>query len=237
MKEKLLKLVDLQNIDTKIFDINKAQEKLPKELGKLLDEFSPRLKKHNNNKSLLKLKEAENLKYKMELEEQTSTLKSLQDKLSKVQNAKELSAVDKEINGVKKNIGEIEDKSIKLLDEIDNLKKEISEEEQITAEEQKRIDELKKEIEAKKNETDSEIQSLEKERKKIANTLPAELLEKYEFIFKKRESKGIAAIRDGVCTGCHMSIPPQTVFDVRKYLEIFYCQYCSRILYYPEWEN
>ncbi len=237
MKEKLLKLVDLQNVDTRIYNIKKDLEKSPEELDKLLATFNPRLEKYNNNKNLLKEKGKNNLEYKMALDDKTAKLKSLQDRLSRVQNAKELSAVDKEINGAKKDISETEDQNIKLLDEIDNLKKGISEEDQIITEEQKRIDELKQKIETEKNNANNELKALEQERKKIANTLPQELLEEYEFIFRKRESKAIAAIRNDVCTGCNMSIPPQTINDVKKGFEIIYCQYCSRILYYPEWEN
>ncbi len=237
MKEQLLKMVDLQNIDTKIYNITKSLKKLPKELDKLLEEFNPRLEKHINNQNSLKEKEAENLQYKKELDEKAAALKSLQDRLSKVQNTKELNAVDKEINGIKKRIGEIEENNIKLLDEIDDFKKEISEEEQIIAEEKKHIDELKKEIEARKNKTSAELNPLERKRNKIAETLPTEMLEKYEFIFEKREGKAIVPVKEEVCTGCYMSIPPQVVSDIRKGLKIICCQYCSRMLYYPEWEN
>ncbi len=237
MKEKLLKLIDLQNIDTKIVGIKKNLEKAPMELEKLLEESSPHTEKYNKDANLLKEKESKNLKYKMELEEKTDNLKSLQMRLSNVKNAKELSAVDTEINAVKKNIGEIEEKSIKLLDEIDDLKKEISEEEQIIKEEKKNIGELEIKIGKEKQATSGEIDSLEKERKKIADQIPEELLEKYEFIFEKRESKAIVAVKDSVCTGCYMSVPPQMVNDIKKGLKIFYCQYCSRMLFYPEWEN
>ena len=237
MKEKLLKLVDLQNIDSKIFNIKKNLEKLPQKLDELLEEFDPRLEKHNTNKNSLKEKEKTNLVYKMELDDKAAKLKSLQGRLSQVQNAKELSAVDKEITSVKQDISDIEDKSIQLLEEIDNLKKEIKEEDQIIVEEQKHIDEIKQKIKNDKNKADEELKNLEQERNKIANTLPQELIDEYEFIFEKRESKAIVAIKDEACTGCFMSIPPQTISDVRKGFELIHCQYCSRILYYPEWEN
>jgi predicted nucleic acid-binding Zn-ribbon protein len=237
MKEDLLKLYDLQNIDTKIEAIKKNLEKLPKELDKVMDEFKPRKDKFTQNQELLKEKEAQNLTFKMELEDKANTLKELQERLSQVQNAKELSAVDKEITGVKTDISDTEEENIKLLEDIDNLKKEINEEEKIIADEQTRVDELEKNIEAQKNETSQELGGLQKEHDKIANTIPAELLKEYEFIFHKRENKAIAAINNGTCSGCFMSIPPQTVVDVRKGLKLHYCQYCSRILFFPEWES
>lgn len=237
MKKKLLKLIDLQNIDSKIVNLKKRLQKLPNELEKLLEEFNPHLEKFNSSKDLLKEKEAQSLKDKMDLEEKGEALKNLQKRLSNVQNAKELSAVDSEINTVKKNISEIEEASIKLLDEIDNLKKEVSEQEQIINEQQKNIDELKGKINAEKNEFSGELKKMEEERNKLADDVPKDLLEKYDFIFQKKESKAIVAVKDGVCTGCYMSIPPQMVHDIKKGFDIFYCQYCSRILYYPEWEE
>ena len=77
MKEELLKLVDLQNIDIKIDTIKKNLSKLPEELAKLQEESNPRLEKFNAKKEELKEKEAANLKFKMDLEEKTTTLSFL----------------------------------------------------------------------------------------------------------------------------------------------------------------
>lgn len=237
MKEQLLKLVDLQNVDYQIYDINKKLEKLPEELKKLQDEFHPQKEKYETLDKSLKEKEALNLQYQADLKGHEEKLKSLQKRLSEVKNAKELNAVDTEINTVKKTISEIEEIDVKLLDEIENLKKEISESQHIIQEEDKHIKEIEAQIEKENKESEEKLSVLKQERKKLLNNISPELLKEYEFIFEKREGKAIVAVKDSVCTGCYMSIPPQTINDIRKGLSIYKCQYCSRILFYPEWEN
>ena len=44
----------------------------------------------------------------------------------------------------------------------------------------------------------------------------------------------IVAVRNGVCTGCHMILPAQFANIVREGENINFCPYCSRILYYEE---
>ncbi len=237
MKEQLLILVDLQNIDSKIYDIKKKLQKLPEKLKQMKDEFDPRLKKYNESKQNLKEKEKDNLKMELELNEKDELLKELHKKLSNVKKAKELNAVDTEINSVKKILSDTQTAKTKLIDVIETLKKELKEEEQIIQEQEKNIKELEDSIKKETDENAVIIESLNKERDKVAAKLPPELLSEYEFIFEKKGGKAIVGVKGSVCTGCYMSLPPQTVNDIKKGYKIFYCQSCARMLYYPEWEN
>ncbi len=237
LKEQLLSLVDLQKIDLKIYNIKKEMKKLPDELNKLKEEFEPRLKAYEKKKNLVKEKEVENMKIQMELKAKEELLKELQEKLYQVKNAKELNAIDAEINTTKKEISELEEKVIKFIDEIDNLKKELKEEEQIIQAEQKNIEELQAQISKEESANKSQLEELMKERKKIAKMIQPQILSDYEFISKNKNGIGIVAVKDGVCTGCYMTLPPQTIHDIRKGIKIYHCQFCARILYYPEWEN
>ena len=45
---------------------------------------------------------------------------------------------------------------------------------------------------------------------------------------------GIVAVKNGVCTGCHMILPAQFANTVREGESIMFCPYCSRILFYEE---
>ncbi len=60
-----------------------------------------------------------------------------------------------------------------------------------------------------------------------------EILFKFQRIIQ-RNSEGIVAVRNGVCTGCHMILPANFANEVREGEDINFCPYCSRILYYEE---
>ncbi|MCR4948544.1 MAG: nucleic acid-binding protein [Treponema sp.] len=60
-----------------------------------------------------------------------------------------------------------------------------------------------------------------------------EILFKFQRIIQ-RNSEGIVAVRNGVCTGCHMILPANFANEVREGEDINFCPYCSRILFYED---
>ncbi len=237
MQKQLLSLVDLQKIDLEIIDLNNKLSAEEEELERLKAELEPKLKEFEAKKEKLNERELETKKNDTELKEKEEHLKTLQQQLYNVKNAKELNAIDTEISTVKKQISELEDLNIKALEELDTLKKEIEEEEKIISEQEKNVKELEEKIAEEKKGFEAEADKLRAKREAIAETIDDELLRDYEFIAKNKDGVGIVAVKNGVCSGCYMTIPPQTVNDIRKGFKIHHCQFCSRILYYPEWEN
>ena len=58
---------------------------------------------------------------------------------------------------------------------------------------------------------------------------------KYEQIFERRGGSAVVVGRQGVCTGCHMNVPPQMYNELQKFRDIRQCPNCHRILFYrPE---
>src|SRR6516225_1103820 len=49
-----------------------------------------------------------------------------------------------------------------------------------------------------------------------------------------RGKKGVAIVRDQVCTGCHMRLPIGVVTTLMHGLDIQLCDTCGRYLYLPE---
>ena len=92
----------------------------------------------------------------------------------------------------------------------------------------KKLDELKtKEDKVTKN--INKIYSKEEN----AELKAQEILFKFQRIIQ-RNSEGIVAVRNGVCTGCHMILPANFANEVREGEDINFCPYCSRILFYEE---
>jgi len=235
IKEQLLLLVDLQNIDIKISKIETENNNLLKKLQDLENEIKPQIEEFENKKKTLKEKEVEQMNLQVDLKEKENQLKDLQEKFYKVRNPKQLNAIDIEITNTKKIISELEEKGVKLLEEIDGLKKNLNDIEQIINEQNKIISETKNEIEESKKKNSEILEQLKSERSKITQQIEPEILKDYEHIASRKNGIGVVAVKDGICTGCYMSIPPQTIHNIKKYLNIYHCQNCSRILYVPDW--
>ena len=100
------------------------------------------------------------------------------------------------------------------------------------------------ETEVNENESkiNSELDSLQaqlaeckREEEEIAKDIPEEIKFKFDRIIK-RNSKGIVAVKGGVCEGCHMILPADFANMVRRADDTYFCPYCSHILYYEEGE-
>jgi len=95
------------------------------------------------------------------------------------------------------------------------------------------LNESKKALDSQLKSYETEIADLKKQEEKIVPGLDQEILFKFERIIQ-RNSEGIVAVRNGVCTGCHMILPGQFANEVREGESILFCPYCSRILFYEE---
>ena len=54
--------------------------------------------------------------------------------------------------------------------------------------------------------------------------------------FRVRGKKGLVAVRNQVCTGCHMRVPIGIIMTIKRQTDIQLCESCGRYLYLPEEE-
>jgi predicted nucleic acid-binding Zn-ribbon protein len=88
-----------------------------------------------------------------------------------------------------------------------------------------------------------ELQSLEFEEtiqpnieKRIAALrakIPKPILSHYDRLGDQGK-KGVAAVRNQTCTGCHMRVPVAVVFNLKHAEDVCLCDNCGRYLYLPE---
>jgi predicted nucleic acid-binding Zn-ribbon protein len=81
------------------------------------------------------------------------------------------------------------------------------------------------------------VAELEAKEEELKQDLDPEIFFKFERIIRNKMGRGIVAIKNGVCTGCHMILPAQFANVVRLGEEIVFCPYCSRILFHEESEQ
>jgi predicted nucleic acid-binding Zn-ribbon protein len=63
--------------------------------------------------------------------------------------------------------------------------------------------------------------------------IPAQILGHYDRLVA-RGKKGVAAVRNQVCTGCHMQVPRATILTLMHGDDIQLCECCGRYLYLSE---
>ena len=79
--------------------------------------------------------------------------------------------------------------------------------------------------------------SLETERQILAarEKVPKPMLDRFDR-FIARGKSGVAVVRQGVCSECHLRITPGTLASLAYTSEIHVCDHCGRYLFLPETE-
>ena len=110
---------------------------------------------------------------------------------------------------------------------VDKHEREFSELEKFAAEEQTKADARVAELRQARD-------RILAGRSELATKVPADVLRRYEMIRNKRQGMGMAAIKEGSCSGCFVVLTPQQVIAIQRGDEFAQCPRCQRILYSPE---
>ena len=230
------KLKKLQTILVKKYELEQKKEEAPKQLGSQ-EELLARMKKEyiekNNEYEEVKTKVGQ---LKLDLDEAVKSREKGEKGMDDIQTHREYEALEKQISEATEKENEVRkelQKEEKLLEEIkENLK---LNEEMINSQESD-LAASKENLNKELQKYDSELNSLKKDEDKITPDLDQEILFKFQRIIQ-RNSEGIVAVRNRVCTGCNMILPAQFANIVREGENINFCPYCSRILFYEDTGN
>ena len=143
----------------------------------------------------------------------------------------------KEIEGMEKKNGEIEETVIVLLDEIDAQRVASKAKDLELAQEQKQYEEKRKVLDGQIASLDSELQDLTGKGEALRAKIPPALMKKYETIKGINNGVAVVSVWKEVCNGCHMNIPPQMYNELLTSEELFLCPQCNRILYWYNQEK
>ena len=228
-------IILLQDVDNKLFEIEKLLGDLPTKVQDLTIE-------ENEVKSSLESKQLDlkNTSVSINSNEtlvQTTSQKisALKDKLvdGSINTNKEYDAMMETIDFEKNLLNDKENELIDLMSKKEVLSKEIEEDKAAL---DGIIDELKskkEDLNKKMEEVSEEQNSLQSERSDIVKDIAEDTLEKYTQIYKARKGVACSEILDSNCEGCGAYIPPQIVNEaIAK--DIVNCGTCSRFLFKTE---
>lgn len=231
LKEQIRKLVDLQQVDTQIFQLDSEKQKKPGEIKTLEFLFEEKKKSLSAlEKTMLDLLKEKKDK-ELDLASKEENIKKLQTQLYQLKTNKEYTAMLNEIEGVKADVSLLEDQLLEKLDKIDQTKAKIEKEKHTLTEEEKRFNEEKNKIQLRLKEIDDSLAQLDAQRKTISAEVDKKILSRYERILEGRDSLAIVKVVDQACKGCNMSVPPQMINLIKMYERIVSCEVCQRILY------
>ncbi len=145
-------------------------------------------------------------------------------------NAKELGALQHEIDAVKKRRSDREDELLALMEMRDTIEAEARDAEATDVRLRSRVEDVSMEAAGELLSVIAEIESLTADRLALVPEIDPELLELYEDLRRQKKGIGATTLVEGVCQGCHEQLSAVELDRLKKEQGTRRCEYCRRIL-------
>ena len=231
MEEKIEALYKLQQIDSKIDEIEKIKGELPLEVQDLEDEVAglqTRIDKINGEIEELT---ALTRQRRRETDEAKMMIEKYEEQQQNVRNNREFDAITKEIEFQKLEI-DLCAKRLKEYSAEMKVKKKLAEDaETLFSERNIDLENKKNELASIESETAEEMAALRTQVAEAQSKIDERLLNAYQRIRgNMRNGLAVVTVKRDACGGCYNRIPPQRQVDIRQNKKIIVCEYCGRIL-------
>ena len=231
IKDKVDRLLKLQEIELKMASIQVFIDSHPGQLKQL----DSRITAFEDNISEVKsrLSELQQSYRSHESDAQTyqAQIEKSREKLKLVKTNKEYQSSLKEIEEIEELQSKIEDKMIQCLEDTDAVEAALAGKKEELKRFSQQVNTQKEEIQRESAEKEAQLSELDMERKKILQLVAPELLNKYNAVKNNAGGIGVAVVKNSVCQGCNVNIPPQMFNELLKFDKLLVCPFCQRIIY------
>lgn len=234
MKEQLELLWELQRIDLDLKAIEEGRSRYPKEIERLEEKARVEKEKLGKEKERIEVLEKERRQKEKALLMEQEKIKRSEGKMFEVKTNKEYQALLNEIEMGKEACSRQEEEILKHLDEIDGLRSHIAKREKELAFLLEKIEGEKREIAEKMARDDLAWKRGLERREVLSKQIDPELFKLYSTLKEKRQGVGMVNVKQEICQGCFMNVPPQMFIETQKSNALIRCPHCNRILY---WEG
>jgi len=234
LNQHLSPLIELQKLDLQIMEISEQRRKIPDRLHQVETPLREARQVLQETLALMEAAVKERRGYERDVEAQDAHNDKMRARLSEIKTNKEYQAHLFELQMANKKKSEIEDKVLACMEKVEQLQQTMKESqervetvERTFAQEKRVLDELEERL-------SRELTDLEAQQRQQAAHVDRGLLDRYAKLRSARKDQALAAIKNGMCTGCRLQIPPQLVAEVKRSQDLHTCPYCHRMLY---WEG
>jgi predicted nucleic acid-binding Zn-ribbon protein len=229
VQAELEQLLVLQNRDQKIRQIKAEIKTMPQQRQNLEAQLAASAAALNALKSKGQHLEMDRKKLELDAGTRRESINRLKTQQYETRKNDEFRAMGNEIERYEKEIQEIEDRELELMDQAERLKADFAAEDKKAASSRQMAD-----LEQKAKTLEGQLSQLTAERTELASKVEEDLLSLFERLFASKGDAAVVGLEHEVCTGCHMKVTTQTAHRVKNGREIVSCEQCGRILYAAE---
>jgi predicted nucleic acid-binding Zn-ribbon protein len=232
MLDVIEKLLILQDRDRKIMRTRNEFAHIDPERKNLQAKLAKALETLENAKLRGKQIETDRKRIDLEVEAYKDKIGKYSVQQFQTKKNEEFRAIGNEIETCKKNIFQLENQELELMEQAEGAARQVAEATKIYNDDKKRIDGQMTELASREQSLKKELDDLQSNRSELTSVVGESALARYERLLKSKGENVVVGINNGVCGGCHMKFPMQIIVSCKREEEIVTCPNCARILYY-----
>ena len=236
MPNDLAILYELQQVDTRIHDLEREREELDSG-AELRGEVEGLRSQFEAARDELRAREGELRDAELQMKTREAKKKDHEDKMysGKVRNPKELDDMQREVQMLTEQIGKLEDKALTLMDENEERRAALSAAESELKQQEAALAQIEERYAAECARIDGEIASLQSQRATLTPSIRPDALRRYDDLRAKRGNLAVVKMESEVCPGCRVAASIDTMRKLKRG-ERASCESCGRMLYWPNVE-
>jgi len=176
--------------------------------------------------------EADRKKLELEVEAERQHIERYSIQQYQTKKNEEYRALAHEIQMAKDTIVKLEDRQLELMEQAEAVQKQVHAAGQTQEEAERIANKQQADLAAREESLKQELEKIEADRDRLTAGLDPAVLLRYERLRKSKGEKVVVGVAHGVCGGCHMRLPAQTLVTCQAEQEIVTCINCGRLLYY-----
>ena len=234
-EEQIATLVKLQKIETEAQKLQSFLNEIPVRIEILDERLEKFVRSVGEDENVISELNKKYRTYESDVQMNLGKIQKSQDKLRSVKTNKEYQSSLKEIEDIKSKNSKIEDEMLEFLERIEDAEKDLNERKQRYSQIVDDTNREKDSINRAAEQCKQKLAQLESDRNVVKDTLDSTVLDIfYRVKAKQPDAVAIAEVKDAVCQGCNLNIPPQMYIDLQHRNSLKNCPSCERIIY---WED
>jgi predicted nucleic acid-binding Zn-ribbon protein len=232
LNQNLLPLIELQKLDLRIAEIKDQRRKIPERLQAVDAPLREARQLYQQTNISVETLVKERRSYEQDLEAHEAHTEKMKSRLSELKSNKEYQAHLFEIEVANKKKGDFEEKILVCMEKIEQLQRTAKEAQEKLGAVEKAFTREKQALDELEHRLSTELADLAAQQQARSAQVEKGLLSRYNSIKALRKDHALAVIKEGICSGCRLQLPPQLISEVKRAEDLHTCPYCRRMLYW-----
>lgn len=227
-------LLILQERDSRAAHLTAELAHLPQQIAQVEADLAARTATFDELKTRTRQIEADRKKLDLDVQAKQAAIARYKTQQQQTRKNEEFAALHHEIEHAEKEISELEDRELELMEAYDKGLAQVGEAQKELTVFQDKSKHKKAELEKRGGVVAADLATAKDKQAEAEKAVPEDVLARYRRILKSKKDVAIVPIRHGACGGCHMKLTSQTVLSARSGEGLVACENCGRLVYWQD---